>query len=317
MHSHHHHHHHGHQPCAHGKPHHHGGQSSTSERNIAWAFFLNLGFAIIEFVAGIMFSSTAVLADAVHDLGDSLAIGLAWWLEKLGGRSPDQRFTYGYKRFSLLGALCNGLILTGASIWVILEAVERLQDPVMPNATGMLGMAVLGIAVNGYAAWRLSHGKTLNERSLSWHILEDLLGWIAILVVAVVLHFVEWPILDPLLSLVFTGFILLNVVRLLVATAGVFFQGVPDTGLRQAISERLEQLADVEEVHHLHFWSLDGERHVLTAHLRLQQTLSATEQVRLKATIADGLAEYRLAHTTIELEFPGESCRDGRQDDAH
>src|SRR5687768_3758681 len=144
---HHHHDHHSHSRCRHhsvgNSDHHHGEAASSSQRNIAWAFFLNLGFALVEFIGGILFSSTAILADAVHDLGDSLAIGLAWWLEKLGGKRADQRFTYGYKRFSLLAALCNGLILTGASIWVILVAVERLQNPVMPNATGMLGLALL------------------------------------------------------------------------------------------------------------------------------------------------------------------------------
>jgi len=301
MHIHHHEH-----PHGHDHRHHHG----SSQRNIAWVFLLNLVFALVELVGGVLFSSTAILADAVHDLGDSLAIGLAWWLEKLGGKRPDQQFTYGYKRFSLLAALCNGLILTGASIWVILQAVERLQNPVMPNATGMLGLAVLGVAVNGYAAWRLSSGKTLNERTLNWHMIEDVLGWIAILILAVVLHFFEWPILDPILSLVFTVFILLNVLRLLAATARVFFQGVPDTQLRQTISERLEHFAEVKEVHHLHFWSLDGERHVLTAHLSLHHILNPAEQARLKAEIADQLLEYRLAHTTIELEFPGERCRD-------
>lgn len=314
MHFHHHHDQQSHHRCdhhSHGNKHpHHGERTSSSQRNIAWAFFLNLGFALVELVGGIVFSSTAILADAVHDLGDSLAIGLAWWLEKIGGKSPDQRFTYGYQRFSLLAALCNGLILTGASIWVILLAVERLQNPVMPNATGMLGLAVLGVAVNGYAAWRLSYGKTLNERTLNWHMIEDVLGWVAILILAVVLHFVEWPILDPILSLVFTGFILLNVLRLLGATARVFFQGVPDTQLHQTISERLERFVEVKEVHHLHFWSLDGERHVLTAHLTLHKTLSPDEQARLKVAIAEQLAEYQLAHTTIELEFPGELCRD-------
>lgn len=316
MHFHHHHDQHSHGRCdhhSHGNKHQHRGENtSSSQRNIAWAFFLNLGFALVELVGGIVFSSTAILADAVHDLGDSLAIGLAWWLEKIGGKRPDQRFTYGYKRFSLLAALCNGLILTGASIWVVLLAVERLQNPVMPNATGMLGLAVLGVAVNGYAAWRLSSGKTLNEKTLNWHMIEDVLGWVAILILAMVLHFFEWPILDPILSLVFTGFILLNVLRLLAATAQVFFQGVPDTQLRQTISERLERFVEVKEVHHLHFWSLDGERHVLTAHLMLHNTLNPEEQARLKAAIAEQLSEYRLAHTTIELEFPGELCRDSR-----
>lgn len=304
-----HHRHHGHDHQGHHSSA-HTADSNRSQRNIAWAFFLNLGFAVVEFVGGILFNSTAILADAVHDMGDSLAIGLAWWLEKVGAKTADTRFTYGYKRFSLLGALLNGLILTVASVWVAFEAVTRLQHPVMPNATGMLGLAILGIAVNGYAALRLSRGKTLNEKSLNWHMLEDLLGWIAILVLAVILHFFPWPVLDPILSLLFTSFILFNVLKILGSTLQVFFQGVPDTRIRQNIIERLEQLTQVAEVHHVHFWSLDGERHVLTAHLMLGECLTAQQQVELKTTIANQLAEYQLAHTTIEFEFPGEACRD-------
>ncbi len=296
MHDHHHH-------CHHPK-------EGSSQRNIAWAFFLNLGFAAVEFAGGILFNSTAILADAVHDLGDSLAIGLAWWLEKLSGRDADHRFTYGYKRFSLLAALLNGIILTAASVWVVIEAVGRLQNPEMPNATGMLGLAVLGIAVNGYAAWRLGRGTTLNEKTLNWHLLEDVLGWVAILVLAVVLHFFQWPILDPLLSLLFTVFILVNVLKLLGSTWQVFFQGVPDAEIPRVLRQRLSGLAEVNDVHHLHFWSLDGQRHVLTAHLLLHRELSPEEQVELKFRIAEQLAEYRLAHTTIEFEFPGEICRD-------
>jgi cobalt-zinc-cadmium efflux system protein len=298
-----HHHHHGH--------HHHSAHDEQgSERNMAWAFFLNLGFSLIELIGGLLFNSTAILADAVHDLGDSMAIGLAWWLQKFSARSADHRFTYGYRRFSLLGALINTVILTTASIWVLTQAVSRVQDPVMPDVTGMLWLAFLGITVNGYAAWRLRKGKSLNERALNWHLLEDVLGWVAILILAIVLHFVHWPILDPLLSIIFTAFILFNVLKLLFATAKVFFQGVPDAELRETILEKLQNLAEVQGVHHLHFWSLDGERHVLTAHLLLRECLSVEAQVALKEEIAAQLTGYHLAHTTIEFEFPGESCRD-------
>lgn len=294
----------------HGHHHHSARDEQGSQRNMAWAFFLNLGFSLIELVGGLVFNSTAILADAVHDLGDSLAIGLAWWLQKFSARTADHRFTYGYRRFSLLGALINTVILTGASIWVLAQAVSRLQDPVMPNATGMLWLAFLGVAVNGYAAWRLRKGQSLNERALNWHLLEDVLGWVAILLLAILLHFFPWPILDPLLSIIFTALILFNVLRLLFATAKVFFQAVPDVELRETILAQLKNLAEVEDVHHLHFWSLDGERHVLTAHLLLRECLPIAAQVALKEKIAAQLAEYHLEHTTFEFEFPGESCRD-------
>ncbi|MBC6905010.1 cation transporter [Saccharophagus sp. K07] len=323
------HHHHGHSHLHHGHSHlhhghghlHHGHSHShhdhshdgvASSRNIAWAFFLNLSFSLIEFVGGLLFNSTAILADAIHDLGDSLAIGLAWCLQKFSNRTADHRFTYGYRRFSLLGALLNSVILVIGSIWVLTEAIARLADPVMPHPTGMLGLAILGIAVNGYAAWRLSKGSSLNEKTLNWHLLEDVLGWVAILIVAVVLHFVHWPILDPILSIAFTAFILFNVAKLLFSTAKVFLQAVPDAELREEILEKLEEIAQVKEVHHLHFWSLDGEHHVLTAHLLLRDCLSLEEQVALKQDIASRLQEYQLAHTTIEFEFPGELCRDFR-----
>ncbi len=300
---HHHHHHHGHH-------HHHSADEHGSQRNMVWAFFLNLGFSLVELIGGVVFNSTAILADAVHDLGDSMAIGLAWVLQKFSTRTADNKFTYGYRRFSLLGALINTVILTTASIWVLTEAISRLQNPVMPNPTGMVWLAFLGVAVNGYAAWRLRKGKSLNERALNWHLLEDVLGWVAILILAVLLHFFTWPILDPLLSIVFTAFILFNVLKLLFATAKVFLQAVPDSDLRGTILARLEKFAEVREVHHLHFWSLDGERHVLTAHLLLEDCLSADAQMTLKERIAEQLAEYHLEHTTIEFEFPGELCRD-------
>lgn len=306
------HHHHHHVHSRHDRHHAHEHDGTASSRNIAWAFFLNLSFSLIEFIGGLLFNSTAILADAVHDLGDSLAIGLAWCLQKFSSRNADHSFTYGYRRFSLLGALLNSVILVIGSIWVLTEAITRLSDPVMPHPTGMLWLALLGISINGYAAWRLSKGSSLNEKALNWHLLEDVLGWVAILLLAVVLHFFHWPILDPILSIAFTAFILFNVAKLLFSTAKVFLQGVPDASLREEILEKLENIEQIQEVHHLHFWSLDGEHHVLTAHLLLHDSLTVEAQTALKQEIAARLKDYQLAHTTIEFEHPGELCRDSR-----
>lgn len=287
--------------------HSHHTQSST---RIGWAFCLNVTFTVFEFIGGWLTNSTAIMADAVHDLGDSLSIGSAWLLERRGNKEADRQFTYGYRRLSLLGALINGLVLVAGSIWVLTVAFPRLLDPVMPHTEGMLALAVLGVAVNGFAAYRLSHGKSLNERVLNWHFLEDVLGWIAVLVVALVMQFVEWPILDPLLSVGFTLFILSNVLRNLWITGSLFFQAAPDKDSLERIRQSLLTLEKVVSVHHLHLWSLDGEHHVLTAHVRVSLLDNLAEYAQLKNTINGVLAAQDIAHTTIEIELSEESCRD-------
>ncbi len=282
-------------------------QSST---RIRWAFFLNLVFTVIEFVGGWLTNSTAIMADAVHDLGDSLSIGLAWYLNSISQKKANSDFTYGYRRFSLLGAIINGLVLIAGSLWVLSVAIPRLTQPEMPQAQGMVYLAILGVAVNGYAAFKLSKGKSLNERVLNWHLLEDVLGWIAVLMVGVVLLFVDWPILDPILSIGFTVFILFNVAKNFIRASKLFLQCAPDGDLSTQITETLQSIDRVGEVHHLHLWSLDGERHVLTAHIVVDKLMTASEQQALKTKIADLLNDYHLEHTTIELEFPPEVCRD-------
>jgi len=277
---------------------------------IGWAFCLNAGFTVIEFIGGLLTNSTAIMADAVHDLGDSLSIGSAWLLDRLSKKDPDEVYTYGYRRLSLFGALINSLILLAGSTWVLLESVPRLFNPEMPVAEGMLGLAILGITVNGFAAWKLSGGHSMNEKVLNWHLLEDVLGWAAVLIVSIVLMFVEWPILDPLLAVIFTLFILFNIYKHFRETIRIFFQAVPESVLTNKINLEMKKIEGIANIHHEHCWSLDGEHHVYTAHLLLHEPLSAMEQQQLKKLIAEKLKPFALTHTTIELEFPDEDCRD-------
>jgi len=282
----------------------------TSSERIGLAFLLNFVFTIIEFIGGWLTNSTAIMADAVHDLGDTLSIGMAWILGKSSDKSANSHFTYGYQRLSLLGALINGAVLTIGSVWILWEAVPRLFAPEMPHAQGMFWLAILGVAVNGYAAFKLSGGKTLNERILNWHLLEDALGWFAVLIVSVVLIFFEWPILDPVLSIVFTLYILINVVKNTYTTLKIFMQGVPDETLRPDVYKKMLSLDHVVDVHHLHLWSLDGEHHVLTAHLVLDIPLNTDIQHKIKYQLESTLSQYNFSHTTIEFEQPEEICRD-------
>lgn len=289
----------------HSQPHSHHHRSD----NIAVAFFLNLGFSLIEFVGGYLTNSTAIMADAVHDLGDSLAIGLAWILQRVSRREANSTFTYGHQRFSLFGALINSTILVAGSIWVLSLAIPRLFNPEMPVAEGMVGLAILGVIVNGYAALRLSKGTSLNERALNWHLLEDVLGWAAVLLVSIVLLFVDWPILDPLLSIAFTLFILVNVVKILGQTLRIFAQSSPDESLTAQIQLALTELPDVARIHDLRLWTLDGEHHVMSVHVEMQTELDSGQQVALKKQISDALLPFELSHTTVEIEWPAEACR--------
>lgn len=293
-----------------GHHHNHDHSKDMPSNRLGWAFLLNFVFTIIEFIGGFLTNSTAILADAVHDLGDSLSLGLAWILNKLGKKQANQHFTYGYKRLNLAGAFINAVVLIAGSAWVLVEAIPRLWNPQMPVADGMIALAVVGITVNGFAAYKLSEGKTLNERVINWHLLEDVFGWVAVLIVGIVLLFVDWPILDPILSIGFTLFILVNVLRNLWATLKLFIQATPDKKTYRQVADALLELPHVADLHHLHFWSLDGEEHVLTVHLVLTENLDIEARSNLKQRIDDVLAPYALSHTTVELEDPDEACRD-------
>lgn len=288
--------------------HHHSHHSESS--NIALAFWLNFGFALIEIVGGIFTNSVAIIADAIHDLGDSLAIAFAWVASKVAAKQPTDRYSYGYRRWSLLSALVSGLILLSGSAWVLSEAIPRLWQPQLPHTGGMFVLAILGIAVNGAAVLRLRSGKTQNEKILSWHLLEDVLGWVAVLFGAILMHFTGWAWLDPLLCIGFSLFILLNVLKSLRQTLGLFLQVTPDPALQRQIEAQLTGLDFVNAVHHLHLWSLDGEQHVLTMHVEITTPADLSEQLAYKQRIAAVLAPYRLSHTTVEFEISGEACRD-------
>lgn len=279
-----------------------------NQENIKVAFFLNAGFAIAELVGGIYTNSMAILADALHDLGDSVTLAISWRLEHISAKSEDGKYSYGYKRFSLLSALVSGIILITGSVFVIIEAVQRLMAPQKSNAQGMLVFALVGMAINGYAAFRTSRGKNMNSRMISWHLMEDLLGWAAVFVVSIILLIKEIDILDPLLSLGVTVFVLINVVKNLRQTLQLFLQGVPATVKIDDIESEILSVENVRGVHHTHVWSLDGEQHVLTTHVVLCLDAKKEDIRNVKEKIRDLTDRYDLAHTTVEFEYLDEDC---------
>jgi cobalt-zinc-cadmium efflux system protein len=280
----------------------------TSERNIRIAFFLNLVFTVAEFAGGTLLSSLAITADALHDLGDSFSLGLAWFFERISGRRATALFSYGYRRFSLVAAFANGLVLLAGGAVILWSAVPRILHPVQPDAAGMLLFAVVGVAVNGAAALRLSRGHTLNEQVVAWHLIEDLLGWAAILLVSLALMVWDVPVLDPAVSILITLVVLVNVVRNLRRTVVIFLQGVPPSLSLRSVEEHLRGLPGVTGVHDLHLWSLDGEHHILTAHVVIPEGSSVEEAMAAKCRVRDAAMELGIGHATVEIERPGEVC---------
>ena len=281
----------------------------TNSYNLRLAFILNLGFTVFEIVGGIWTNSLAILADSVHDLGDSMSLGLSWYLERYSNRGGDERFSYGYRRFSLLGALINTIILIVGSLFILLRAVPRLIYPEPINAQGMALLAVIGILVNGLAALRLRKGKSMNVQIAAWHLYEDVLGWVAVLVVSIALYFWNIPILDPLLSILITGYVLWNVIRNLKKTLSLFLQAVPDAFNLDDVKRRLLAMEHVLSLHHTHIWSMDGEHHVLTAHLVVEPCTTRDEIAQLKREINSFTSDLDIAHTTLEVEYEDEDCR--------
>jgi cobalt-zinc-cadmium efflux system protein len=279
---------------AHDHSHHH------SHSNLKLAFFLNLAFTILEIVGGIYTNSVAILSDAVHDLGDSFSLGLAWYLDKKSKKSASSQFSFGYQRFSLAGAFVNALILLLGSIYLISEAIQRFQNPEESDAQGMILFALLGIFVNGYAAFKVSKGSSQNEKVISWHLIEDVLGWAAVLIAGIVLYFKEIPWLDPALSLGISIFILWNVFKNLKGTIMIFLQAVPEDVSLDEIKSKICEVEKVDSVHHMHIWSLEGEHHVFTVHVKLKPIETLIELNEIKTEIKKLLKTYPFSHYTIE-----------------
>lgn len=290
----------------HGHSHHHHHHSSA--KNLLIVFLLNLGFTIFEIIGGIYINSVAVISDAIHDLGDSVSLGLAWYLDKKSKKGSTKTYTFGYARFSLLGALINSIVLIVGSFFVIWQAIERFIYPAMPNENGMLLFAAIGIVVNGYAAWKLSGGKSINEKVIKWHLLEDVLGWVAILVAAVVMKFYPSPYIDPALSLVITLYILYNVYKRLKETLELFLQRVPHEVNVKEMEGYILEIEEIHSVHHSHLWSLDGERHVFSIHIKLKRIENLNDLLHIKKQVKKILKKYHLEHQTIELELENEKC---------
>ena len=279
-----------------------------SEKNIGFAFWMNISFAIIEVIGGLITNSVAILSDAVHDFGDSISLGLAWYFQRLSKKGSDEKYSYGYKRFSLLGAIINSVVLLVGSILILSETIPRIIHPQETNIKGMFILSIFGVIVNGAATLRLRKGNTLNERVVSLHMMEDVLGWLAIFIGTIIMYFFDAPIIDPIMSVLISFYILFNVFKNIKLSMRVILQGTPVDIDIDEIKKAITEIENVESVHDFHSWSVDGNYNIATTHVVLKQNTPMDETSILKKTIRDKLKQLNIQHVTVELETIGEEC---------
>lgn len=289
--------------AGHDHHHHHG-----SGKNILIAFFLNATFAVIEFIGGYLTNSVAIYSDALHDLGDALALLFAYFSEKIGNRQADSKYTYGYKRFSVMSALINGVILLIGSIFVIMEAINRIGSPEAVKPEGMIVLAVLGVGVNGFAAFRLSKDDGINQRMVMLHLLEDIYGWIAVFVVSIVLLFKPWYILDSILSIIVSLVILKGVYKNLKSVGEILLQRFPEKIELNDIHEDIKKIESVKDVHSVQGWSVDESNVSLSFHVVVLESLLMKEVDQIKNKIKHILSDHHVKYSSIEFESENYDC---------
>ena len=275
-----------------------------TEKNILIAFLLNISFSIIEIFGGIITGSVAIISDSIHDLGDALSIGISYFLEKKSKKKADNKYTYGYIRYSVLGGVITTTILLAGSILVIIGAIKRLFNPVEINYDGMILFAVIGVILNFIAAYVTRKGDSINQKSVNLHMLEDVLGWIIVLIGSIIMHFTNISMIDSIMSIGVSLFILINSLKNLKKVLDLFLEKTPKDIDIEEIKKHLLEIKDVDDIHHIHVWSIDGYKNYATMHI-----VTKSKNIKeLKNKIRKELEEHNICHSILETE--DEVCDD-------
>lgn len=278
-------------------------KKQKTEKNILIAFLLNLSFAIFEFIGGVFTNSIAIISDSIHDIGDALSIGISFFLEKKSKQRPDDKYTYGYIRYSVIGSLITTIILIVGSIFVIYNAINRILNPVEVNYNGMIIFAILGVIINFLAAYFTKEGNSLNQKSVNLHMLEDVLGWVIVLVGAIIMKFTDISIIDPILSLFVALFILKHTIDNFKLILDLFLEKTPNNINIDELKTHILKIKGIKDVHHIHIWSIDGYNNYATMHI-------VSNNKNVKEKVKEELKEHGISHATIELEDVNEECHD-------
>ena len=277
-----------------------------TEKNILIAFLLNMSFSIFELIGSFFTGSVAIMSDAIHDFGDSISIGLSYFLEKKSKKKPNNKYTFGYTRYSILGASITTTILTIGSVLVIINAINRIINPIEINYNGMIIFALIGVIINFLAAYFTKEGDSLNQKAVNLHMLEDVLGWAVVLIGAILIKFTEIYLIDAIMSIGVAIFILTNSLKSFKSILDLFLEKTPNGIKIEELKEHLLEIENVEDVHHIHVWSMDGFNNYATMHI----VTDSKDTKFLKGKIKEELKEHGISHTTLEFEESDYNCTD-------
>ena len=275
-----------------------------TEKNILIAFVLNISFSIFELLGGLFTNSISIMSDAVHDFGDALSIGISLILEKISKKKPDEKYTYGYARYSVLGALITTIVLTVGSIFVILGGINRILNPVTINYNGMIIFAIFGVVINFLAAYFTKDGDSINQKAVNLHMLEDVLGWVVVLIGSILMKFTNISLVDSIMSIGIAIFILINAFKNLKDILDLFLEKTPKDISVEEIKKHLLEIKEIVDVHHIHIWSMDGVNNYSTMHIVTEDKNTK----ELKNKIREEMNELGIYHTTIEIEDKNDNC---------
>ena len=280
---------------------------NKAPENIKIAFFLNLVFSIIEVIGGILTNSISIISDSLHNLGDSITIGINYVFDKKSKKLPNDEYSYGYMRYTLVGSLIASFILLVGSVIIIYNVVPRLLNPESINYDAMIIFGIFGLLINVYASIKVSRSKE-KDKKVSTHLIEDSVIWLFILCGSIIIKTTNYIIVDPILSLLIACYILYQVSRYMKGIYNIFMEKVPSNIKIDKIKKDIESIDNIDEVHHIHVWSMDGVKNYITVHVHLDKDLSNEEIAKVKENVRSKLNEDGIHHTTIEIEYFNEKC---------
>lgn len=291
----------------HSHQHSHAINAESLNKAFIIGIVLNLAFVVIEFAAGFWFDSLALLSDAGHNLSDVVSLVLALLAFRLAKVKANERYTYGYKKSTILVSLLNAVILLVAVGAIVIESIHKLNNPAVVPGGAIAWVAGVGVLINAFTAFLFMKDKEkdLNVKGAYLHMAADALVSVGVLVAGIVISRTGWYIIDPIIGLIVAVVILISTWNLLHDSLRLTLDGVPTSIDSQKVVEAIRALPGVNDVHHIHIWAISTTENALTAHIVLKQPEGMQE---VKHLIRHRLEDFGIGHATLEFEVPGEHC---------
>ena len=291
--------------------HNHTHAENVRGKKLLWVTLLNFSISLVQVAGGIISNSLSLISDAIHNLGDTSAIFIAFLAGKHADKRPDARKTFGYKRTEILAALFNAVVLIAICFFLFVEAYERFRNPQAIKGGIMLSVAVFGLIANLISVLVLQKEKShnLNIRAAYLHLLGDTLSSVAVIAggIAILVWQIYW--LDPLVTVAVGVYIIYHTWDVVRQTVDILMQATPRHIDIQEIKQSVEALPQVENIHHLHIWQMDDEHIHLEAHLNISQDLSLSKAQTVRHDVETLLKDkFGISHITLQIEYKG--CKD-------